>query len=112
MAPVNIGLVGLSTSSAATNWAALAHVPYLQSEPGKSLYEIVALCNSSAESTRRSVQHSGLAESVKTYVSIEDLPADPDVELVVYVVGMKSHLEVCLPSVKAGQNVRLSFLLH
>ncbi|KAH0349294.1 NAD-binding Rossmann fold oxidoreductase family protein, partial [Aureobasidium melanogenum] len=105
MAPIKIGLVGLSTSSTATNWAVLAHLPYLQSEHGKSLYEIVALCNSSVESARKSVKHYGLAESVKTYGSPEDLAADPDVELVVCVVGVKAHYNVCLPAVKAGKDV-------
>ncbi|KAH0191252.1 NAD-binding Rossmann fold oxidoreductase family protein, partial [Aureobasidium melanogenum] len=105
MAPIKIGLVGLSTSSTATNWAVLAHLPYLQSEHGKALYEIVALCNSSVDSARRSVKHFGLAESVKTYGSPENLAADPDVELVVCVVGVKNHYDVCLPAIKARKNV-------
>lgn len=105
MAPIKIGLVGLSTSSTATNWAVLAHLPYLQSDHGRNLYEIIALCNSSVESARKSVKHFGLAESIKTYGSPEDLAADPDVELVVCVVGVKSHYDVCLPAVKAGKHV-------
>ncbi|KAG9693187.1 NAD-binding Rossmann fold oxidoreductase family protein, partial [Aureobasidium melanogenum] len=105
MAPIKIGLVGLSTSSTATNWAVLAHLPYLQSDHGRNLYEIIALCNSSVESARKSVKHFGLAESIKTYGSPEDLAADPDVELVVCVVGVKSHYDVCLPAVKAGKDV-------
>ncbi|KAG9699206.1 NAD-binding Rossmann fold oxidoreductase family protein, partial [Aureobasidium melanogenum] len=105
MAPIKIGLVGLSTSSTATNWAVRAHLPYLQSEHGKSLFEIIALCNSSVESAKQSVKHFGLAESVRTYGSPEGLAADPDVELVVCVVGVKGHYEVCLPAVKAGKNV-------
>lgn len=105
MAPIKIGLVGLSTSSTATNWAVLAHLPYLQSDHGRNLYEIIALCNSSVESARKSVKHFGLVESIKTYGSPEDLAADPDVELVVCVVGVKSHYDVCLPAVKAGKDV-------
>lgn len=105
MAPIKIGLVGLSTSSAVTNWAVLAHLPFLQSEQGKDLYEVVALCNSSVENAKRSVKRFGLAESIKTYGSPEDLAADPDVELVVCVVGVTSHYDVCLPAVKAGKNV-------
>jgi predicted dehydrogenase len=105
MAPIKIGLIGLSTSSKATNWAVIAHLPYLQSTQGKAIYEIVALCNSSVESAKKSVEHFGLFHSIKTYGSPEDLAADPDVELVVCVVGVESHYEVLLPAIKAGKNV-------
>jgi predicted dehydrogenase len=105
MAPIKIGLIGLSTSSKATNWAVLAHLPYLQSPPGKAHYEIIALCNSSLESAQRSVKHFNLSSSIKTYGSAEDLAADPDIELVVNVTGVKSHYEVLLPVLKAGKNV-------
>jgi predicted dehydrogenase len=105
MAPIKIGLIGLSTSSKATNWAVLAHLPYLQSPQGKAHYEIIALCNSSLESAQRSVKHFNLSSSIKTYGSAEDLAADPDIELVVNVTGVKSHYEVLLPVLKAGKNV-------
>lgn len=105
MAPIRIGLVGLSTSSKATNWAVIAHLPYLQSSQGKLHYEIVALCNSSVESARRSIAHFNLSPTTKAYGTAEDLAADPDVELVVNVTGVESHYDVLLPAVKAGKSV-------
>jgi predicted dehydrogenase len=105
MAPIKIGLIGLSTSSKATNWAKLAHLPYLQSPQGKSHYEIIALCNSSVESAKNSLAHFNLPSTIKTYGCPSDLAADPDVELVVCVVGVESHYDVLLPVIKAGKNV-------
>ncbi|CAD0109403.1 unnamed protein product [Aureobasidium uvarum] len=105
MAPIKVGLVGLSTASKVTNWAAIAHLPYLQSKQGKALFDVVALCNSSVDSAKKSIQHYGLAESVKSYGSPADLAADPDVELVVCVVGVENHYDVLLPAIKAGKNI-------
>ena len=105
MTPIKIGLIGLSTTSKATNWAVLAHLPYLESPQGKSHYEIVALCNSSVESAKKSIAHFNLSSTTKAYGSAEDLAADPDVELVGNVTGVESHYEVLLPVVKAGKNV-------
>ena len=105
MAPTKIGLIGLSTTSKATNWAVLAHLPYLLSPQGKSSYEIIALCNSSVESAQRSVKHFNLSPSITTYGSAKDLATNPDVELVVNVTGVESHYEVLLPVLKAGKNV-------
>ncbi|KEQ68930.1 NAD(P)-binding protein [Aureobasidium namibiae CBS 147.97] len=105
MAPIRIGLIGLSTSSKATNWAVLAHLPYLQSPLGQSHYKIVALCNSSVESAKKSIAHFNLSPTIKAYGSARDLVTDPDVELVVNVTGVESHYDVLLPVVKAGKDV-------
>ncbi|KLU85686.1 hypothetical protein MAPG_04708 [Magnaporthiopsis poae ATCC 64411] len=51
MAPIRVGLVGLS-ASAKTAWASKAHLPYLLSERGRARYEIVALLNSSEAGAR------------------------------------------------------------
>jgi predicted dehydrogenase len=105
MAPIKIGLIGLSTTSKATNWAVLAHLPYLLSPQGKAHYEIVALCNSSVVSAKKSIAHYNLSPSIKTYGSAEDLAADSDVELVVNVTGVESHYSVLLPLLAAGKDV-------
>jgi len=105
MAPIKIGLIGLSTTSKATNWAVLAHLPYLQSPQGKAHYEIIALCNSSVESAKKSIAHFNLSSTIKAYGSADDLANDPDVELVVNVTGVESHYEVLVPALKAGKNV-------
>jgi predicted dehydrogenase len=105
MAPIKVGLIGLSTSSKATNWAALAHLPYLRSAQRISHYEIVALCNSSVESARKSITHFNLSSTIRAYGSAGDLAADPDVESVVCVTGVESHHDVLLPALRAGKNV-------
>lgn len=105
MSPVRIGLVGLSTASKSTNWAAVAHLPFLQSDIGKKHFEIVALCNSSKASGEKSKEHYKLPDSVKTYDSPEKLAQDPDVDLVVNVTGVEQHYAVLLPVAKVGKNV-------
>jgi predicted dehydrogenase len=105
MTLVRIGLVGLSTTSKSTNWAARAHLPFLQSDIGRKHFEIVALCNSSIASGEKSKEHYKLPASVKTYDSPEKLAQDPDVDLVVNVTDVGQHYGVLLPVAKAGKNV-------
>jgi predicted dehydrogenase len=102
MAPIRVGIIGLSTTSDSTNWAANAHLPYLQKS---DKYEVVALCNSSVDSAKKSIAQYKLPESTKAYGSPEDIAQDPDVDLVVNVTDVKRHYELILPSVKAGKNV-------
>lgn len=101
MAPIRIGIVGLSTVSGSTSWAATAHLPYLRSSPK---YEIVALCNSSIERAHASIEKYGL-EGVKVYGSPQELDKDPNVDLAVCVVGVERHHEILKPLVEAGKNV-------
>jgi len=102
---IRIGLIGLSTTSQTADWAARAHLPYLQSAQGKKYYDIVALCNSSVSSAQKSVKHYKLPDSVKTYGSAEDLARDPDIDLIVNVTGVGRHYELLLPAVQAGKNI-------
>lgn len=102
---IRIGLIGLSTGSQGTNWAVQAHLPYLQSSQGKEHYEVVALCNSSKESAKKSIEQYSLDPSTKTYDSPHDLAKDDEVDLVVCVVGVERHYELLLPAVEAGKNV-------
>lgn len=55
MAPIRLGIIGLS-SSAVTSWASGAHLPYLLSPRGLAKYKIVALCNSSVESAKSAIK--------------------------------------------------------
>ncbi|KAK4998281.1 transcription regulator gal80 [Elasticomyces elasticus] len=101
MAPIRIGMIGLSTVSDATNWAAVAHLPYLQAS---DRFEIVALCNSSVERAKASIKHYELSDSTRAYGSSEDLANDPDVDLVVNVTGVGKHYELLMPAVQVGKN--------
>ncbi|CAD0097605.1 unnamed protein product [Aureobasidium mustum] len=105
MSPIRVGLIGLSTGSKSTSWASTAHLPYLLSEQGKAHYEIKALCNSSVESAKKSIEHYKLPGDVKAYDSSADLANDKDIDLVVCIVGVEGHYKLLKPVVEAGKNV-------
>jgi predicted dehydrogenase len=103
--PIRVGLIGLS-ASAATAWAANAHLPYLLSPTGRSKYTITALLNSSTSAAERAVAAYNLPPSqIKTYGDPAALAADADVDLVVCNTRVDNHFDTVLPSVKAGKDV-------
>lgn len=104
MAPIGVGIIGLS-SSAKTSWASGAHLPYLLSPRGRARYSIVALCNSTPEAARAAVTAYDLPPSTKTYGDPEALAADPDVQLVVVCTRADVHHATAMPSVRAGKDV-------
>jgi predicted dehydrogenase len=105
MSPIRLGLIGLSTASASTNWGPTAHLPYLVSEQGKKHYEIVALCNTSVASGEKSRSTYNLPESVKCYDSPAKLAADENVDMVVNITGVETHYDVLKPVLQAGKDV-------
>jgi predicted dehydrogenase len=102
MAPIRVGLVGLSASATGTGWAASAHLPYLLNSP---YYEIKALCNSNVDAAKKAIEAYKLPAETKAYGSPEDLANDPDIDLVVANVRVDKHAEVLLPSLKKGKDV-------
>ncbi|EXJ90846.1 hypothetical protein A1O1_03951 [Capronia coronata CBS 617.96] len=100
MAPIRVGIVGLSSKPG--TWATLAHLPRLATSPN---YQIVALCNSTLESTKAAIKAHHLPESTKAYDSYDQLAADPDVDLYVVSTRADTHYEVAMPALKAGRNV-------
>ncbi|RVX70965.1 hypothetical protein B0A52_06123 [Exophiala mesophila] len=106
MAPIRVGIVGLSSKAGA--WATTSHLPRLVSSPN---YQIVALCNSSLESTRAAIKAHGLPESTRAYDSYDKLAADPDVDLYVVSTRADTHYEVAMPALKAGRNVYVEWPL-
>lgn len=105
MAPIRVGLIGLSTAKAFTGrgcWTAVSHLPALLQSPE---YEIVALANSSVESAKRSIAAQGLPESTKAYGSVDDLADDPDVDLIIVSVRVESHYELVKPALLKNKNV-------
>ena len=81
MAPIRVGIIGLS-KSAETSWASSAHYPYLIASNGK--YKINALCNSSKEAAQRAIENYKLPTTTKAYGNPQDLAKDPDVRLYLY----------------------------
>lgn len=106
MAPIRIGLIGLSAKSR-SGWAAVAHLPYLLSPRGKERYQIVAVLGSTAERARESVVYFSLPnpDSICTYGAPEELAADSNVDLVVCSVWVDKHYDTIRPSIAAGKDV-------
>lgn len=78
MAPIRVGIIGLS-KAASTSWAGAAHFPYLMASDGK--YEIKALCNSSVESAQKAIEAFNLPSTTKAYGDPQDLANDKEVSL-------------------------------
>ncbi|KAK8092530.1 hypothetical protein PG999_014729 [Apiospora kogelbergensis] len=104
MAPIRVGLIGLSK----TGWAPIAHLPYLKAT---DKFEIVAVQNSSVESARDAIKLHSLSESTKAYGSSEDLANDPNVDLVVCSTRVDRHKACIVPSLKAGKDVYVEWPL-
>jgi predicted dehydrogenase len=103
MAPIRLGIIGLS-ASAITSWASTAHLPYLLSARGSSKYNIIALCNSSLESAKKAIEIYGLdAEKIRAYDDPVALAADPDVDMVVCCTRVDTHYTLIRPSIEAGK---------
>ncbi|KAH7141147.1 hypothetical protein EDB81DRAFT_844113 [Dactylonectria macrodidyma] len=82
MAPIRLGIIGLSATNL-TGWAGAAHLPYLLSPRGKDQYKIVALCNSSIDPS--------------------DLAQDANVDFVVCSTRVDKHYETVKPTITAGK---------
>lgn len=102
MAPIRVGILGLSVSTGGTSWAKNAHLEYLKASPK---YELIAICNSSAESAQKAIKEFGLGPDAKAYGSPEDLAKDPHVDLVVCSTRVDRHYEGIMPAIKAGKDV-------
>ncbi|KAM0261039.1 hypothetical protein ACHAQJ_002478 [Trichoderma viride] len=105
MAPIRIGLIGLGATDAALGpgtWAVAAHLASFVPSPH---FEIVAVCNSSVESARRSIEYHKLPSTVKAYGNPEDIANDPDVDLVSVSVAVFSHYKVAKPALLAKKQV-------
>jgi predicted dehydrogenase len=95
--PIRIGIIGLSTKPGA--WATLAHLPRLASSPN---FKIVALCNSTLDSTKAAIKAHNLSAETKAYDTYEGLASDPDVDLYVVSTRADTHYDCALPALKAG----------
>lgn len=89
-------------------WAATAHLPYLLASPK---YQVVAVCNSTAQSAQASIDHHKLGSSVAAYGSPEALAADPNVDLIVVTVQVGKHYALTKPALLAGKDVYVEWPL-
>ncbi|KAJ9614594.1 hypothetical protein H2200_002731 [Cladophialophora chaetospira] len=99
MAPLRIGLIGLSAEG---SWASTSHLPSLLRSPH---YQITALQNSSKTSARKAVEKYNLPGEVACYGDIESLVRDPDVDLVVVSVKTPEHYRLTKPALEAKKAV-------
>lgn len=96
-APIRVGFIGLNPDS---HWAAMAHLPALQSLSDK--YTIVGVANSTPESAHRTAKALNLPHAFDT---VEDLVQSPDIDLVVVTVKVPYHLELVTAALEAGKHV-------
>lgn len=104
MAPIRLGIIGLS-STAVTSWAAEGHLAYLLSENGRAHYEIAALLNSSIKAAKAAKAYFGLPASVRTYGHATDLAADESVDVVVVNTRVDTHAVLARAALEAGKPV-------
>jgi predicted dehydrogenase len=102
MAPIRLGIIGLSGKNL-SSWASTAHLPYLVSPRGRSLYEIVAVCNSNIDSARLAIEIFQLPPDTRAYSNPHDLAQDADVDFVVCSTRVDKHYESIKPSIIAGK---------
>ncbi|KAM0540690.1 hypothetical protein ACHAPJ_013543 [Fusarium lateritium] len=101
MAPIRVGISGLAATNPTGGrpgiWGVLAHLASLRASPH---YEIVAVCNSSVESSQRSIDFHQLG-NIKAYGNPEDMANDPNVDLVVCSVNVDKHHMLTTPALRA-----------
>ncbi|KAL6411926.1 Galactose/lactose metabolism regulatory protein GAL80 [Ilyonectria robusta] len=104
MAPIRVGLIGLSTSHFPEPgcWAAFVHLPSILNSPD---YKLVAIANSTVQSARNSIAAHGLPSTIKAYGSPEDLANEPEVDLVVVSVRVGKHFELTQPAILSKKSV-------
>lgn len=113
MAPIRVGIIGLTTVTPSAegytpgSWG-LVHLAALNDSPR---YKIVALCNSTVEKARKSIEQNKLDPATKAYGSPEELAQDPDVDLVVVSVHVDKHYSLTKPALLNKKNVFVEFPL-
>ncbi|CAG9998787.1 unnamed protein product [Clonostachys byssicola] len=111
MVPIRIGLIGLNADfkpdALAGQWG-IIHIAALKASP---LYQVVAVCNSTAQSAARAIAAHGLGEHVRAYGSAEDIAADPEVDMISVIVNVDKHYDLAKPAILAGKNILVEFPL-
>ncbi|KAF7563649.1 hypothetical protein G7046_g434 [Stylonectria norvegica] len=110
MAPIRVGIVGLNsfivTEGFSNGQWGLQHLNALVASP---YYEIVAVCNSTVESSQKAIEVHKLGPAAKAYGSSEDLANDPNVDLVVVSVAVDKHFALAKPVLQAKKNLYIEF---
>ncbi len=86
MAPIGVGIIGLSADPSA--WATIAHSTPLKSAPLNEKFKLVAVGTSSSETAKKAAEAHGVSAE-KAYSSAEAIAEDKDVDLVVVSVKVR-----------------------
>lgn len=106
MAPIRLGIIGLSSRG----WAASALVPPLLHPLLSDKYIITALCTTSLASAQAAAEKysTQLGHTITPYFlpdGKDQIAQDPNVDMVVVSVRMPNHLEMIVPAVEAGKDI-------
>jgi predicted dehydrogenase len=103
MAPIRVGIVGLSANTGiGPSWAKLAHLPYLTASPH---YTVTGILNSSLESSQKAIEAFNLSETAKPFSDIKHMATDPNIDLIVICVEVKKHAALVKGTIEHGKNV-------
>jgi predicted dehydrogenase len=94
---IRVGIVGVQPDR---SWAALAHIPALQSLP--EFYEITAVSTTRQESADAAAARYGIAQAFSHHQALIE---SPDVDLVAVTVKVPHHYEIVSAALSAGKMV-------
>jgi len=94
---LKLGLVG--ADAAGKGWGPAAHMPALS---GIEQIEVAALCTSRPESAAAAAKAYGID---RAYYDINELVAQPDIDIISVVVRIPNHYEVVMAALNAGKHV-------
>lgn len=93
---LKLGLVG--ADAAGRGWGPAAHMPALR---GIEQIELAALCTSRPESAAAAAK----AYGIRAYNDVNELVAQPDIDIIATVVRIPNHYEVVMAALNAGKHV-------
>ena len=94
---LKLGLVG--ADAAGRGWGPAAHMPALR---GIEQIELTALCTGRPESAAAAAKAYGID---RAYYDINELVAQPDIDIISTVVRIPNHYEVVMAALNAGKHV-------
>jgi predicted dehydrogenase len=94
---LKLGLVGADASG--KGWGPAAHMPALR---GIEQIELTALCTSRPESAAAAAKAYGID---RAYYDINELVAQPDIDIISTVVRIPNHYQVVMAALNAGKHV-------
>lgn len=95
--PLRLGLVGADATG--RGWGPAAHIPALR---GIEQIELAALCTSRPESAAAAAKAYGID---RAYHDVDEMAAQPDIDIVSVVVRVPHHHEVVMAALEAGKPV-------